>query len=112
MYKTLWERLVNFAEFEGRRIGTRTKTAMAAKKRRVELGIDDKAPGVIDWKKVWGFAGAAKLHPTLAGFRARGLTQRQMVIELNAVDIRTARETSLRSSDCRGGEVFLAALSW
>ena len=34
---------------------------------------------------------AAKLHPTLAGFRARGLTQREMVVELNAVGIKTAR---------------------
>ena len=101
--------MANFAEFEGRRIGTRTKAALAAKKRRVELGIDVKAPGVTDWKKVWGVAGAAnlraniderrdaanafaaKLHPTLAGFRARGLTQREMVVELNAVGIKTAR---------------------
>lgn len=101
--------MANFAEFEGRRIGTRTKAAIAAKKRRVELGCDDKAPGITDWKKVWGVAGAAnlrqnieerrdaanafaaKLHQTLAGFQARGLTQRQMVAELNTVGIKTAR---------------------
>ncbi|MCB1989775.1 MAG: recombinase family protein [Burkholderiaceae bacterium] len=101
--------MANFAEFEGRRIGTRTKAAIAAKKRRVEVGCDEKAPGITDWKKVWGVAGAAnlrqnieerrdaanafaaKLHHTLAGFQARGLTQRQMVAELNAVGIKTAR---------------------
>lgn len=98
--------MANFAEFEGRRIGARTKAAIAAKKVRVEAGTDKS--GHTDWGDAWGVAGAANLKPNIEarqlaadgfaeglrglfeGFKLRGLSQRAMVVELNRAGVPTA----------------------
>lgn len=98
-----------FAEHEAKRIAQRTKDAIAAKKAKVESGLDPKLPGVTDWSRAWGVAGAANLQPNIAqrqqhandfadglrreieGMRAEGKTQRQMVGELNRLGRKTAR---------------------
>lgn len=96
-----------FAEHEAKRIAQRTKDAIAVKKGKVEMGIDPKAPGVTDWSKVWGVAGAANLKRNIrqrqqqadsfadsmrreiAGMRDEGMTQRKMVAELNRMGRKT-----------------------
>lgn len=96
-----------FAEHEAKRISQRTKDTIAAKRLRVEAGTDPKHPGVTEWSKVWGVAGAANLKRNIderqqaaddfamrlagvvAGMRARGFTQRQMVQELNTIGVKT-----------------------
>lgn len=88
-----------FAEFEAKKISQRTKDAIAAKKKRVESGTDKS--GKTAWGEVWGTAGAdnlkpniaerqaaanahaARLAPTIAAYRAAGMTQRRMVETLN-----------------------------
>lgn len=91
--------MATFAEYEGRRIGSRTKAAIAAKKKRVESGTDKGGQTV--WSEAWGAAGQANLKRNLAerqqraddfalkmrreieGMKADKLTQRKMVKELN-----------------------------
>lgn len=86
--------MANFAEFEGRRIGTRTRAALAAAKARgVQLGAAGPAnlrPN-IDARQAAADQFAEKLRGQFAGFHALGLSQRQMVSELNAVGVKTAR---------------------
>lgn len=95
--------MANFAEFEGRRIGSRTRAAIAARKFRVESGTDKSGKTV--WSEVWGVAGAANLRPnieerqiaanafaeklrhTFDGMKARGLSQRAMIDELNSIGV-------------------------
>jgi DNA invertase Pin-like site-specific DNA recombinase len=86
--------MANFAEFEGRRIGTRTKAALtAAKARGVKLGTAGAAnlkPN-IEQRQQAADDFARKLHGILTGFKARGLSQRAQVAELNSLGIKTAR---------------------
>jgi DNA invertase Pin-like site-specific DNA recombinase len=95
--------MANFAEFEGRRIGSRTRAAIAAKKTRVENGTDKS--GHTAWGEAWGAAGAAnlrpniearqitanafadKLRPMFGSMKMRGLSQRGMVEELNSIGV-------------------------
>ncbi|MGC4003681.1 MAG: recombinase family protein [Pirellulales bacterium] len=86
--------LANFAEFEARRIGTRTKAALAAAKARgVQLGKTGPAnlrPN-IEARQAAADQFAEKLRRLFEGFRARGLSQRAMAAELNGLGIKTPR---------------------
>lgn len=86
--------MANFAEFEGRRISTRTKAALAAARARgVELGRtgpQNLRTNVEERRRV-ADAFARRLRPVLDGMLARGLTQRQMAVELNGVGISAPR---------------------
>jgi DNA invertase Pin-like site-specific DNA recombinase len=83
-----------FAEHEAKRISERTKDALAmAKKRGVALGTAGKEnlkPNV-DARIASADAFAERLRGLIDGFRLRHLSQRQMVEELNLLDIKAAR---------------------
>lgn len=83
-----------FAEYEAKRISERTKAALAvAKERGVKLGAAGAAnlkPNIeLRQKKAQTFA--ESLSGIFEGFRLRGLTQRQIVTELNGLGIKTIR---------------------
>lgn len=96
-----------FAEHEAKRIGQRTKDAIASKKARVEAGTDKLGKTV--WAEAWGVAGpdnlranieerkaladatAKKLETTIGGYRAAGMSLRVMVKALNDSGARTLR---------------------
>lgn len=86
--------MANFAEFEGRRIGTRTRAALAAAKARgVQLGVAgprNLQPNIVA-RQAQADAFAAKLAGFVAGCRARSLSQRAMVVELNAAGVPSAQ---------------------
>ena len=86
--------MANFAEFEGRRISTRTKAALAAAKARgVQLGARSTvnfAPSIAE-RQASANAFAQRLSGLFKGFRARNLTQRMMVAELNAIGVGAPR---------------------
>jgi DNA invertase Pin-like site-specific DNA recombinase len=79
-----------FAEHEAKRISERTKDALAmAKKRGVALGKAGAAnlrPN-IEERQDAADAFAEKLRFTLEGMKARGLSQRAMVDELNSIGV-------------------------
>jgi DNA invertase Pin-like site-specific DNA recombinase len=82
------------AEWERDQISERTKAALAtAKARGVKLGV----AGVtnlkrnIDERKAEADAFASKLREVIEGMTARGLSQREMIAELNQLEIKTAK---------------------
>jgi DNA invertase Pin-like site-specific DNA recombinase len=83
-----------FAEHEAARISERTKAALAmAKQRGAKLGVAGAAnlKSNIEERTANADAFADKLSGLIEGFKARSLTQRQMVDELNRLGIKTAR---------------------
>ncbi|MGF6641866.1 recombinase family protein [Paraburkholderia sp. MM6662-R1] len=82
------------AEWERDQISRCTKDALrAAKARGVKLGVAGPAnlkPN-IEARQQAADAFAAKLSATLNGFRSAGMSQRQMVDELNALGVKTTR---------------------
>lgn len=80
------------AEWERDQISKRTRDALAAAKARgVKLGVAGPAnltPNIEDRQKA-ADAFADKLSGVIEGFRARSLSQRDMVAELNALGIKT-----------------------
>ncbi|MBU1264038.1 MAG: recombinase family protein [Gammaproteobacteria bacterium] len=93
-----------FAEHEAKRISQRTKDALViAKSRGVVLGKAGAAnlrPN-IDERKRSANAFAEKLRPLFDGMRARGLTQREMVKELNAVGVPAPKGGTWRLSQAQ-----------
>ena len=85
--------MANFAEFEGRRIGTRTRAALAAARaRNVKLGKAGAAnlkPN-IEQRQQAAKAFAERLRGVIEGMTARGLSQRAMAKELSQLGVRTA----------------------
>lgn len=81
-----------FAEHEAKRISQRTKDALAvAKSRGVVLGRSGPAnlrPNVEERQRAAN-AFADRLRPTLCDMKARGLSQRGMVAELNSIGVPT-----------------------
>ncbi|HDR8946016.1 TPA: recombinase family protein [Burkholderia vietnamiensis] len=81
-----------FAEHEAKRISERTKDALAAAKARgVRLGVSGAAnlKRNVAERQEAADAFAARLAGLVAGFRARGLSQRAMVAEFNMIGIKT-----------------------
>jgi DNA invertase Pin-like site-specific DNA recombinase len=87
------------AEFEARQISARTRAALAqAKARGVALGRAGAAnlhPHVEAQKRA-ASASVERLRGQFLGYRARGLTQRQMVEDLNMLGISAPRGGSWR----------------
>lgn len=83
-----------FAEHEAKRISERTKEALTmAKKRGVVLGATGAAnlrPN-LKGRQADADAFAERLNGQVEGFKLRGLTQRQMVEELNTLGIEAPR---------------------
>lgn len=86
--------MANFAEFEGRRIGSRTRAALAAAKARgVVLGRAGPAnlrPN-IEERQSAANAFAERLRPMFDGMMERRLSQRDMMAELNSIGVPAPR---------------------
>lgn len=93
--------MANFAEFEGRRISSRTKAALAAARARgVVLGRAGAANLKRDLEARQQAANkfATKLRPMIYSMQARGLTQREMANELNSIGVPAPRGGEWRHS--------------
>jgi DNA invertase Pin-like site-specific DNA recombinase len=86
--------LAAFAEHEAKRISERTREALArAKARGVRLGITAQInlkPN-IEARRARAHDFVERLRGQINGFRLRGLTQRDMAAELNALGVPTSR---------------------
>lgn len=86
--------MANYAEYEGRRISARTKAALAvAKERGVKLGTAGAAnlKSNIEQRQQSADAFANRLREIVQHFKAKGLSQRKICDELNAVKLRAPR---------------------
>jgi DNA invertase Pin-like site-specific DNA recombinase len=80
------------AEHEGRRISQRISEALQAKKAAGKSLGNPKSLQPLNGVRAEEAARfAARLGPTLAAYKTQGMTQRQMVDQLNAVGVQTAR---------------------
>ena len=88
--KTMLQIYSAMAEWERDQISARTKAALAAAKARgVRLGVTGPSNlrRNIEERKAAAVAFAERLRGQVAGFQLRGLSQRQMVTELNTLGI-------------------------
>lgn len=80
------------AEQEGRRISTRIKDALAAKKARGEAVGNPASLQPLNGVRAKNAAAAAELlRPTMEAYRSNGMTQRAMVEALNGASVPTAQ---------------------
>jgi DNA invertase Pin-like site-specific DNA recombinase len=95
--------MASVAEFEGRRIGERTREALAAAKARgVKLG--GLRAGTLkrnDAAREKAQAGAERLRPVLAALQAQGASLRQMSAALAAAGTTTAKGQPLSPSSVK-----------
>jgi DNA invertase Pin-like site-specific DNA recombinase len=90
--KTMLQIHAVMSEHERDQISARTKAALAAAKSRgVKLGNPENLVANIEERQEAADVFANKLRGMVDGMKARGLTQRAMVDELNGLGIRTAK---------------------
>jgi DNA invertase Pin-like site-specific DNA recombinase len=90
--KTMLQIHAVMSEHERDQISARTKAALAAAKARgVKLGNPENLVANVAERQEAANAFANKLRALVDGMKARGLTQRAMVDELNGLGIKTAR---------------------
>lgn len=90
--RTMLHIYATMAEAEGHRISERIKAALAAKKARgLPVGNPATLRPLNGARALDAAEFAAKLQPTISAYIAKGLKQRAIIDELNAVGIKTAR---------------------